>query len=100
MQGAAELEEAKAAQVTFVVLQLDTAGSVVGATRHVIQSILASTVPIAVYVAPNGARAASAGSYIMYSSHIAVMAPGTHLAATTPIQLGSLAALAPGRMLS
>jgi len=90
MQVAAAFEEAKAAQATLVVLQLDTPGGVVSATRDVIQSILGSTVPVAVYVAPSGARAASAGTYIIYASHIAVMAPGTHLGAATPIQLGSL----------
>lgn len=90
MQVAAALEEAKAAQATLVVLQLDTPGGVVSATRDVIQSILGSTVPVAVYVAPSGARAASAGTYIIYASHIAVMAPGTHLGAATPIQLGGL----------
>jgi len=90
MQVAAALEEAKEAQATLVVLQLDTPGGVVSATRDVIQSILGSTVPVAVYVAPSGARAASAGTYLMYASHIAVMAPGTHLGAATPIQLGGL----------
>lgn len=90
MQVAAALEKAKAARAALVVLKLDTPGGVVSATREVIQSILGSSVPVAAYVAPSGARAASAGTYIMYASHVAVMAPGTHLGAATPIQLGGL----------
>jgi membrane-bound serine protease (ClpP class) len=86
----AALQQAAAERASLVVLRLDTPGGLVSATRDLIQVILAAQVPIAVYIAPSGARAASAGTYIAYAAPIAAMAPGTHLGAATPIQLGGV----------
>ncbi len=83
------LEKARATQAQLIVVRLDTPGGLVAVTRDIISEILSSPVPIAIYVAPNGARAASAGTYLTYAAHIAAMAPGTHLGAATPIPLGA-----------
>ncbi|HWU78347.1 MAG TPA: nodulation protein NfeD [Rhodanobacter sp.] len=71
-----------------IVLQLDTPGGLSGSMRTIISRMLACKVPVLVYVAPGGARAASAGTYILYAGQVAAMAPATHLGAATPVSLG------------
>lgn len=81
-------KEAQKIDAKIIIVELDTPGGLVTTTREMVQKILNSKIPIVMYVSPKGARAASAGTFLMYASHIAAMSPSTNIGAATPVSLG------------
>ncbi len=84
------IEQAESEGAELVVIRMDTPGGLMESMRGIIKKMLASEVPVVTWVAPAGARAASAGTYLLYGSHVAAMAPATHLGSATPVQMGGL----------
>ncbi|MGY6555392.1 MAG: NfeD family protein, partial [Wenzhouxiangella sp.] len=82
------MDRAEAEGASLVVLRMDTPGGLDASMRDMISRILNAQVPVATWVGPPGARAASAGTFILYASHVAAMAPSTNLGAASPVQIG------------
>ena len=82
------IEHAEASNADLIIIEMDTPGGLMAPMRDIVQAVLGSSVPVATYVSPAGARADSAGTYILLASHIAAMTPTTHLGAATPVSLG------------